>query len=201
MPWYALRTVQALGFRRIEASPPKPTGDDLLTVRPRVERRFGEFDAVKRLRDNGFDAFAPKLSVRVRVGPRNVRRWETRQVPLIPGYCFAAFPAGVPWQRLSTWSEIIDVVRMSGDPYPIPAAQIESLRAVSEALAGDGAARDKSGRAIRTGASVLMDRAAWLGALGTVEAVHRQNVTVLMEFLGAPRRVSVAADELEVVSA
>lgn len=194
MRWYALRTAQALGFRRID-----PAADAAPEARPRIERRFGEFEAVHRLRDNGYDAFAPSQTVRVRAWPRHTRRWVMQQEPVWRGYCFAAFPGGVPWHRLAAWSEVIDVVRMGGEPYVIPEPQIAALRAVIDVLAEDGAPRDKGGRPIRKGASVEMHRSAWLGALGVVEAVHRENVIVLMQFLGAPRRVAVAADELELV--
>lgn len=198
--WYALRTVTSLGFRRVAEAVPqqRPTGAPL-KPRFRTERRFGEFAAVERIGLAGYEAFAPMFGVRVRTGPRRTKRWETRQVPLVPGYCFARLPDGVPWERFLAWSEIVDIVRMGAEPYAIPEAQIAALQALAEALDVDRAPRDRSRRRLRIGQRVEAHHPAWQGALGVIERIHRQNIVVLMELLGAPRRVTMQADELEVV--
>lgn len=198
--WYALRTVTSLGFRRVAEAVPqaRPAGEPA-KPRFRTERRFGEFAAVERLGQAGYEAFAPMLGVRVRAGSRRTKRWETRQVPLIPGYCFARLPAGEHVQLLVAWSEIVDVVRMGADPYPIPEVQIAALQALAEALDVDRAPRDRSRRRLRVGQRVETHAPSWQGALGVIERIHRQNIVVLVNLLGAPRRVTMQADELEVV--
>lgn len=200
--WFALIVEGRRGFRRVDepVAHQRPPGSPA-PKRRRTERIYGEFDTVERLAREHIEAFAPALAIRVRAGARHRKRWEIRQVPLVPGYCFARFPAGLAPQRLGAWAGIRDVVRMGSDPYVIPAAQIAALRALAEAAADPtGGARDARRRLIAVGQPVLMTGEAWQGILGKVEAVHRQQVIVLLEFLGAERRITTTAEELEVVA-
>lgn len=200
--WFALIVEGRRGFRRVDepAAQQRPAGTPA-PKRRRTERIYGEFAVVESLARENIEAFAPALAIRVRAGTRHRKRWESRMVPLVPGYCFARFPPGLAPQRLAAWSGIRDVVRMGSDPYAIPAAQIAALKALAEAAADPtGGPRDARRRPIVVGQPVLMTGEAWQGILGKVEAVHRQQVIVLLEFLGAPRRVTTTGDELEVVA-
>lgn len=182
--WYALMTAPSLGFRG-------------------GRRVFPEFAAVERIGDEGHECFAPSLRILVRTNRHTVRR-TPRYVPLLPGYCFARFDDRVPGRsRLAAWPEVIDVVRMGEQAYAIPPVQIEALRALDEtdvALDVTGKPElETQGRPARVGDTVEHRGAPWAGQPAEVTAVHRQNATILMQFLGQRRRLQVPLAELEVI--
>lgn len=182
--WYAIMTAASAGFHE-------------------GRRAFPEFAAVERIGDEGHECFAPSLRILAREH-RHTQRRRPRYVPLLPGYCFANFRKGPPGRsRLAGWREVIDLVRMGEDPYRIPVDQIESLRALDEtdvALDITGKPeKDTEAKPARAGDKVEHRGAQWAGLEAEVEAVHRQNATILVQFLGARRRLQVPVAELEVV--
>lgn len=181
--WYAIMTASSAGF--VEG-----------------RRAFGEFAAVERIGDEGFEAFCPTLRVLERAN-RHAARRNPKYFPMYPGYCFARFDAGVPISRIERWREVIDVVRMGDEPARIKPAQIEALRK----LDGYDAAVDRSGKPADTTTAPIVrvgDRAehrggAWEGVELVVEQVHKDKATVRVLFLGVPRRVQVPIAELEAI--
>ncbi len=179
--WYAVMTKAAVGFRG----------------RRRV---FGEFAAVARLKSAGYEAFAPTLR-RLVLPHRHARRRVAVHFPMFPGYCFARFDAGVPQSALARWTEIVDVVRVGGEPAVVPPRQIAAVRALEAASEHDtaGLASVSARRPPKPGDWVAHYASAFDRALAMVEAVHRDEAMLVMEMLGGRRRVRARIADLEVI--
>lgn len=181
--WFALMTGGAAGF---------------------VDRRraFAEFAAVARLGDAGVEAFAPTARVLVRPH-RHAKRRVTRLVPLFPGYCFARFDGPLPSrERLALWREVVDIVRVGGEPAQIPLDQIDLLRALSGCdiwVDASGEPKAISRRPIRVGDKVEYTAAAWDGFRFEVESIAGEKAVLVLRLFAGTGRITAPVAELHAV--
>lgn len=173
--WFALMCSESSGFKN-------------------GRRVFGEFAAVERVRKEKFAAFTPcrrVLDVPRRHGAN--RRRSDFLAPLFPGYAFAEFDDSV-WQRqrLRAWPEVFDVVRLAGEPHPIPLQVIQAVRQVQTAFERGDTTGDPVGvleALLRVGDQVELRDVSWAGHQGTLEAIKGQRLVVLLSLFGVPTRV------------
>jgi transcription antitermination factor NusG len=136
----------------------------------------------------GYEVFMPRTRTLVAL------RWRT--VPLFAGYLFTRVVNG-QWRPIERTAGILAVVRFDETPARVPDTEIGKL--ISRASA-DGIVRlpqPRARRPRREGMRVLITE----GALRGFEGLHTglsagERELILLNVLGAPRQVAVAADAL-----
>jgi len=173
-----------------------------------------EFKAIKRMGDEGYEAFCPTVS-KLHRPSRGQRLRETRSVPLWDGYCFARLDAWAINERLPRWAEVFDVVRVGGQPRPLTDAQIDALReleaifryAVIKGKPSDLVRKILTGRLIaakqqilRVGDLVEHRGSAFEALRGRIARVDRDKIEMIVDLLfGATRTIRVNASDVSVV--
>jgi transcription antitermination factor NusG len=167
-------------------------------------RIIPEFRAVERIGDEGYEAFCPTLT-RLARARHGQRQRERIVVPMWDGYIFARLDERALGSRLVAWrdkGEVWDVIRECGQPYPLRAAVIDSVRAIDSALrAADltGQPVDEIARVLSVGDRVEHQGAIYQGLVGTITRVDRDNIEFLLELFGSMRTVRAKARDVEVV--
>ena len=142
--------------------------------------------AVLTVQQAGFVTFAPKIRVVFRREP----------VPLFNGYFFARIEA--QWRAIERSPGVSHIIKFQADaPARIPDSEIEALRARTgeDGVVRLAAAQSKRRHAFAAGEKVDIV----LGPFRGLAAVHSgmsaaQREIVLLEILGATRRVAIATD-------
>jgi len=174
-----------------------------------------EFKAVKRMGDEGYEAFCPTVS-RLYRPRRGERLRETRTVPMWDGYCFARLDAWAINQRLPRWAEVFDVIRVAGQPHPLSDAQIAAVRTFEELFRYaviKGHPRDLirkilTGRLIAAKQQILSvgdvveHRSSAFELLrGTITKVDRDKIEMTVNLLfGATRTIRAKASDVSLVA-
>ena len=105
----------------------------------RVVRQFVTDDGQledQTLAERGFDCYFPRMRKDVR--NRRTRQIITRRFPLFAGYAFVGLPSGnADFYRLTTCPAVSYVLGVDGEPWCVPAAEVERLRHAEANLAFD----------------------------------------------------------------
>lgn len=149
-------------------------------VRPQLLRV-----AIRNMERQGLEVYSPRC--------RELARGSPRERALFPGYAFARHPEG-RWLFLrGTYGVTAVVMGTAGRPAEVPDAEVARLRAREGA---DGAV-DLRPRGLSAGERVRVGGSE-LSLEGVVEGMTGPDrVAVLMQFLGAQRRVLLPRSDVE----
>ena len=147
-----------------------------------------EAKALGNLLRQGYRAYLPRGRVEI----RHARRRQLVSRPLFPRYLFAGLDrATMLWRPILSTFGVSDLVRVGGEPAPVPAEIVTGLR--------DREARGDFDRpiraALRVGELVRVTAGAFEDMLGRlVELRDEERVVVLLELLGRSVRAQLRAD-------
>lgn len=145
--------------------------------------------ATDMLRRQGFETFAPWLPVRHRL--RTGVKWDRKA--MFPRYLFVRFdPRDHGWGRVYGTYGVTTMLSANRRPIAVPRGVVEALVEASRERAGlDFAHRLREGDTVRFLAGPFADQ---IGRL--VELDDGGRVKVLLEILGAERKVAAASENL-----
>jgi len=149
--------------------------------------------AVRNLARQGFQSFLPLEERTVRTSAKFV----TKMRPLFPGYVFISLdPSSGGWRTINSTYGISRIVCVGNSPRAVPS---ELVTALMERC-------DESGkllppRVFMPGDQVALLKGPFANFVATVESVAPdQRIWVLLELLGAARRVAVGRADLRAAS-
>jgi transcription antitermination factor NusG len=145
--------------------------------------------AIASLTISNYETYLPRTRQRVAL--------RFRTVPLFQGYLFVRLAIGDPWRPIEKSLGVHSIVKAGGVPARVPDVEIGKLLARSDA---DGVVRlpaPRARRPQREGMRVLITE----GALRGFEGLHTglssgERELILLNVLGAPRQVAIAAEAL-----
>lgn len=156
-----------------------------------------EFVVRSVLRRRGIEAVLPTRTKWIRANRH--RKGEKKLVSrvLLVGYVLARLPLPIEWSRLRRIHIITGILGMNGAPLALPQEGVTRL--LRESAKHDAKPEQRAMPTNRTyagGDEVEMLDGSLEGAPLTVIEVSEGVAKVLADFLGAPRRMSIAADRL-----
>lgn len=147
--------------------------------------------ARQNLQRQGFASFMPMIDVT----SQHAGRFNTRLVPLFPGYLFVRIrPESSGWRAInSTFGVSRLVVLFGGCPTEVPPSLISGLRARCDDLS-----RLIPSNEFEIGADVRVVSGPFTSALATIESVTEGNrAWILMDMMGQKIRTAVMTDALQ----
>jgi transcription antitermination factor NusG len=128
---------------------------------------------------------------------RSLRRWKDRRaqidLPLFPGYVFVRLALSARL-RVLTVPGVVRLVGFGGTAYPLPAREVEALRAG----VGSGAARIEPHPYLRVGVRVRITSGPFAGTDGILERRKNvQRVVVSLDLIARSASIEVGAADIE----
>ncbi|MBI3444199.1 MAG: transcriptional activator RfaH [Magnetospirillum sp.] len=148
-----------------------------------------EARAVGHLGRQGFETFYP----RYRKQRRHARRTEIVEAPLFPGYVFVQLDMdGQPWRAVHSTLGVRRLVCSGEMPVPVPGAVMDEIKARGD---GQGLVAFDAVPGLSPGASVEITGGPFEACTGIFEELDDQRrVILLLDLLGRPVRLAIAAD-------
>jgi transcription elongation factor/antiterminator RfaH len=145
--------------------------------------------AQQNLARQGFRSFLPTILRSV----RHARRTQTTRTAFFPRYLFVVLdPERDRWRSVNGTFGVSTLVTVSGRPAAVPAGVVEGLLEAADEGGGlDLAERLRVGQKVRVLRGPFAESVAML-----VRLDGRRRVELLLEFMGAVRRVSTTSDLL-----
>ncbi len=158
-------------------------------TRPHHETR-----AAANLKSQGFGVFLPLHRKTV----RHARQFRTVAAPLFPRYLFVRLAVGHDrWRCVNSTHGVSHLIMEGEVPKPVPPGVIDEMQAMADA-AGLLALDPR----LRPGQQVRIVTGPFTGLVGSLLALDdNQRVNVLLNILGTPKRVAVAAHRIGLVPA
>lgn len=160
---------------------------------------FGELQAEKHLKDQGFDPFLPKCEVTTL--SRNSERTTRR--PYIVGYIFFPWDLADPKWRVINSTRGIRQIMYGAHEKPAPIRQ-DAMQVLLDRCNGSIVKREEIDRAISKviwkDAEVRVTDGPLMGLRGKVTWSDNDRVKVLMSLFGRPSDVELSKKNLEVVT-
>lgn len=143
------------------------------------------------LENQGFRVFLPK----VKTTTRRARRWQTTSVPLFPRYMFVRLDLERDrWRSVNGTIGVSKMVMQGDRPLPAPAGVVEAFLDHAD---NDGLLRYEQETDLMVGKAVEImtgPLAAQMGQIVKLDSSER--VHVLLQMLGATRRVIVSGEDI-----
>jgi transcriptional antiterminator RfaH len=149
--------------------------------------------AVRNLVRQGFQSFLPLEEKTARSGTKFV----TKMRPLFPGYIFIALnPISGGWRTINSTYGITRIVSVGNVPRAVPSDLVSALMKRC-----DGEGKLLAPRVLMPGDQVSLLKGPLANFVATVESVAPdQRIWILLELLGAERRVAVSQSDLREAS-
>jgi len=153
-----------------------------------------EMRAATNLKNQDFSVFLPRHRKTV----RHARQFRTLEAPLFPRYLFVRLAIGRDrWRCVNSTHGVSQLIMEGEAPKPVPPGVVDEMQAIAEPsglLALDPR--------LRPGQQVRITTGPFTGLVGKLLTLDdNQRVNVLLNILGTPTRVAVAAQRIGLLPA